>query len=198
MVFQSSSNQSQAATSPELLNGSASSPMTNVTRHLVNVSAVFKPFPASDVLTCTFPHVFILSHYLQHLLTFSLQNGEVQSVEEAQNRLSFLAQNKKLWSQQMLLDVGAGSIHLRDIQSQDELESYTFRSIYRCEAINTEKHFPSLLMLVCQSADQKKPDIHFFNCETVKLQETAEAAVMLSQKKKKKKKSKKQSAEGDA
>ncbi|XP_030611230.1 epidermal growth factor receptor kinase substrate 8-like protein 1 isoform X2 [Archocentrus centrarchus] len=116
--------------------------MTNVTRHLVN-----------------------------HLLTFSLQNGEVQSVEEAQNRLSFLAQNKKLWSQQMLLDVGAGSIHLRDIQSQDELESYTFRSIYRCEAINTEKHFPSLLMLVCQSADQKKPDIHFFNCETVKAEQ---------------------------
>ena len=52
---------------------------------------------------------------------------------------------------------------------QDELESYSFKSIYRCDAINTEKHFPSLLLLVCQSADQKKPDIHFFNCETVKV-----------------------------
>uniref|UniRef100_A0A3Q4G6Q8 Uncharacterized protein n=1 Tax=Neolamprologus brichardi TaxID=32507 RepID=A0A3Q4G6Q8_NEOBR len=106
---------------------------------------------------------------LQHLLTFSLQNGEVQSVEEAQNRLSFLAQNKKLWSQQMYLDVGTGGIYLRDVQSQDELESYAFRSIFRCQAVNTEKHFPSLLMLVCQGDDQKKPDIHFFNCETVKV-----------------------------
>lgn len=52
---------------------------------------------------------------------------------------------------------------------QDELEIYSFKSIYRCDAINTDRHFPSLLLLVCQSADQKKPDIHFFNCETVKV-----------------------------
>ncbi|XP_049418912.1 epidermal growth factor receptor kinase substrate 8-like protein 1 isoform X1 [Epinephelus fuscoguttatus] len=113
----------------------------------------------------------IKRHLVNHLLTFSLQDGDVQNVEEAQSRLSFLAQNKKLWSQQMFLDVGADAIHLRDIQSQDELEKYSFKSIYRCDAINTEKHFPSLLLLVCQSADQKKPDIHFFNCETVKAEQ---------------------------
>ncbi|XP_037547297.1 epidermal growth factor receptor kinase substrate 8-like protein 1 [Nematolebias whitei] len=107
-------------------------------------------------------------HLVTHLLTFSLQNGDVHSVEEAQTRLSFLAKNNKLWSQKMFLEVGKDSILLRDIQSQDELEKYTFEDIFRCEAINTEKHFPSLLLLVCQGADQKKPDIHFFNCETVK------------------------------
>ncbi|XP_068610319.1 epidermal growth factor receptor kinase substrate 8-like protein 1 [Brachionichthys hirsutus] len=113
-----------------------------------------------------------LSRYLvNHLLTFSLQDGDVRSVEEAQARLSFLAQNKKLWSQQMYLDVGADAIRLRDIQSQDELEKYSFTSIFRCDAINTEKHFPSLLLLVCQSADQMKPDIQFFNCETVKAEQ---------------------------
>uniref|UniRef100_A0A8C9ZFN4 EPS8 signaling adaptor L1b n=1 Tax=Sander lucioperca TaxID=283035 RepID=A0A8C9ZFN4_SANLU len=107
----------------------------------------------------------------QHLLTFSLQDGDVQNVEEAQSRLSVLAQNQKLWSQQMYLDVGAKAIHLRDTQSQDELENYLFKSIYRCDAINTEKHFKSLLLLVCQSADLKKPDILFFNCETVKAEQ---------------------------
>lgn len=113
-----------------------------------------------------------ISRYLvNHLLTFSLQDGDVQGVEEAQARLSFLAQNKKLWSQQMYLDVGEEGILLRDIQSQDELENYSFKSIYRCDAINTEKHFPSLLLLVCQSVEQKKPDIHFFNCETVKAEQ---------------------------
>ncbi|XP_035760020.1 epidermal growth factor receptor kinase substrate 8-like protein 1 [Neolamprologus brichardi] len=120
----------------------------------------------------------ITRHIVTHLLTFSLQNGEVQSVEEAQNRLSFLAQNKKLWSQQMYLDVGTGGIYLRDVQSQDELESYAFRSIFRCQAVNTEKHFPSLLMLVCQGDDQKKPDIHFFNCETVKAQQICDEVTL--------------------
>ncbi|XP_041672143.1 epidermal growth factor receptor kinase substrate 8-like protein 1 isoform X2 [Cheilinus undulatus] len=115
------------------------------------------------------------SRYLvNHLLTFSLQDGDVQSVEEAQARLSFLAQSNKLWSQQMFLDIGAEAIHLRDIQSQDELEKYAFRSIFRCDAINTVKHFPSLLLLVCQSSDQEKPDIHFFNCETVKAEQICE------------------------
>ncbi|GLD61373.1 epidermal growth factor receptor kinase substrate 8-like protein 1 [Lates japonicus] len=71
----------------------------------------------------------------------------------------------------MYLDVGTEAIQLRDIQSQDELENYTFKSIYRCDAMNTEKHFPSLLMLICQGEDQKKPDIHFFNCETVRAEE---------------------------
>ncbi|KAJ0060194.1 hypothetical protein NL108_004055, partial [Boleophthalmus pectinirostris] len=53
----------------------------------------------------------------------------------------------------------------------DELEKYTFKSILRCDS-KTEKHFPSLLLLVCQSPDQKKPDIHFFNCEMVKVSHT--------------------------
>ncbi|XP_023147188.2 epidermal growth factor receptor kinase substrate 8-like protein 1 isoform X1 [Amphiprion ocellaris] len=110
-------------------------------------------------------------HLVTHLLTFSLQDGDVQSVEEAQARLSSLAQSNKLWSQQMYLDVGTEAIHLRDIQSQDELERYAFKSIYRCNAVNTEKHFPSLLLLVCQGADQKRPDIHFFSCETVKAEQ---------------------------
>ncbi|MEQ2167924.1 hypothetical protein GOODEAATRI_009035 [Goodea atripinnis] len=80
-------------------------------------------------------------------------------------RLSFLAENKKLWSQKMFLDIGSNSISLRDVQSQDELEQYSFKDIYRCDAIDTEKHFPSLLLLVCQRPNQKKPDIQFFNCE---------------------------------
>ncbi|XP_070401648.1 epidermal growth factor receptor kinase substrate 8-like protein 1 isoform X2 [Nothobranchius furzeri] len=116
----------------------------------------------------------ITRHLVDHLLTFSLQKNDVQSVEEAQTRLSFLAENKKLWSQKMFLDVGRDSILLRDIKSQDELEKYTFEAIYRCQAISTEKHFPSLLLLVCQSSDQKKPDIHFFSCETVKAEKVCD------------------------
>lgn len=90
--------------------------MTNISRYLVNVSHLCETSVLCSVrrerwlsLTFCLP--------LQHLLTFSLQDGDVQGVEEAQARLSFLAQNKKLWSQQMFLDVGAEAILLRDIQS---------------------------------------------------------------------------------
>ncbi|KAM8890615.1 epidermal growth factor receptor kinase substrate 8-like protein 1 isoform 1-T4 [Synchiropus picturatus] len=107
-------------------------------------------------------------YLVNHLLTFSLQGGEVQSVEEAQARLTYLANNKKLWIQQMILDVNSYAVLLRDFQSQDELERYALKSIFRCESITTEKHFPSLLLLVCQAVNQTKPDIHFFSCETVK------------------------------
>ncbi|XP_076008344.1 epidermal growth factor receptor kinase substrate 8-like protein 1 [Genypterus blacodes] len=112
-----------------------------------------------------------ISRYLvNHLLTFSLQDGDVQTVEEAQARLTALAQHKKLWIQQMFLDVAPDALRLRDVQRQDELEKYSLKSIHRCDAIETEL-FPSLLLLVCQSTNQKKPDIHFFSCEVVKAEQ---------------------------
>ncbi|KAJ7985033.1 hypothetical protein DPEC_G00360930 [Dallia pectoralis] len=110
-----------------------------------------------------------LTQYLiNHLVTFSLHDGEVKTVEEAQSRLSLLARADKLWSQQIVLEVGPEDLRLRDTQSQDELEKYSISSIDRCDAILTEKRFPSLLLLVCQSKSHKKPDVLFFNCETVK------------------------------
>ncbi|KAL4617864.1 epidermal growth factor receptor kinase substrate 8-like protein 1 isoform X3 [Arapaima gigas] len=109
-----------------------------------------------------------ISQYLiNHLVTFSLQEDEVRSVEEALSRLSHLARTDRLWSQQMLVEVSQDSVRLRDAQNQDELEVYPVSSIHRCDAIFTEKQFPSLLLLVCQNGPQKKPDIHFFTCENV-------------------------------
>ncbi|XP_061911960.1 epidermal growth factor receptor kinase substrate 8-like protein 1 [Entelurus aequoreus] len=110
----------------------------------------------------------IRRYFVNHLLTFSLQDGEVQNVEEAQSRLLFLAESDKLWSQQMLLDVGPDAVYLRDIQTKEEIEQYSFDSIFRCEAVNSEELFPSLLLLVSQSASEKKPDILYFSCEPVK------------------------------
>uniref|UniRef100_A0A3B3SC42 Uncharacterized protein n=1 Tax=Paramormyrops kingsleyae TaxID=1676925 RepID=A0A3B3SC42_9TELE len=108
--------------------------------------------------------LFITFH---HLVTFSLQGGEVQSVEEALSRLSHLARTDRLWSQEMLVEVSRDTVRLRDAQNQDELEAYPVSCIHRCDAILTEKQFPSLLLLVCQYGPRKKPDVHFFNCENV-------------------------------
>ncbi|KAM9716233.1 epidermal growth factor receptor kinase substrate 8-like protein 1 isoform 2-T2 [Menidia menidia] len=109
-------------------------------------------------------------HLVDHLGTFPIKNGGVQSVEEAQARFSYLARNKKLWSQRMFLDVGREAIHLRDVNSQDELENYSLREVYRCDAIDSEEH-SSLLQLVCRGVNQEEPDVLFFNSETVKAEQ---------------------------
>ncbi|KAJ8364246.1 hypothetical protein SKAU_G00130770 [Synaphobranchus kaupii] len=109
-----------------------------------------------------------ISQYLvNHLVTFSLQGGEVRSVEEALSRLSHLGRTDRLWSQEMLVEVSTEAVRLRDAQNQEELEALHVSTIHRCDAILTEKQFPPLLLLVCQNVPQKKPDIHFFSCETV-------------------------------
>jgi len=54
------------------------------------------------------------------------------------------------------------------LPNQEELESYPVESVYRCDPIFSVKEFPSLLLLVCRSTDQEKPDILFFSCETVR------------------------------
>ncbi|XP_051927954.1 epidermal growth factor receptor kinase substrate 8-like protein 1 isoform X1 [Hippocampus zosterae] len=113
----------------------------------------------------------IRRYFVKHLITFSLQRGDVKSVEEAQSRLLQLAQANNLWSQHMLLDVGSDAVYLRDIQTKEELEKYTFTSIFRCESINSEERFPSLLLLVCQSPNEKKPDILFFDCENIQAEQ---------------------------
>ncbi|XP_023805254.1 epidermal growth factor receptor kinase substrate 8-like protein 1 isoform X1 [Oryzias latipes] len=113
-------------------------------------------------------------HLVNHLLTFSLQDGDVQSVEEAQTRLSFLAESNKLWSQKMFLDIDGEGVHLRDITTQEEVESYALKNIYRCDSITSEKRFPSMLLLVCQVTEQTKPDILFFSCETVRAEQICE------------------------
>ncbi|XP_054913692.1 LOW QUALITY PROTEIN: epidermal growth factor receptor kinase substrate 8-like protein 1 [Poeciliopsis prolifica] len=136
-----------------------------LTRMHRRTAAHRKPVSAGNAAAAGKKMTRVVKHLVNHLLTFSLQDGNVQGVEEAQARLSFLADNNKLWSQKMLLDIGSNSLRFRDASSQDELERYSFRDIYRCDTIDTEKHFPSLLLLICQRSDQKKPDIHFFNCE---------------------------------
>ncbi|KAJ8245826.1 hypothetical protein GJAV_G00260710 [Gymnothorax javanicus] len=109
-----------------------------------------------------------ISQYLvNHLVTFSLQGGEVRSVEEALSRLSHLGRTDRLWSQEMLIEVSTEALRLRDAQNQEELEAFHVSTIHRCDAVHTEKQFPPLLLLVCQNLPQKKPDIHFFSSETV-------------------------------
>ncbi|KAM9774287.1 epidermal growth factor receptor kinase substrate 8-like protein 1 isoform X3 [Syngnathus typhle] len=113
----------------------------------------------------------IKRYFVKHLITFSLQRGDVKTVEEAQSRLLQLARGNKLWSQHMLLDLGSDAVYLRDIQTKEELEKYYLDSIFRCESVNGEELFPSVLLLVCQSPNEKKPDVLFFGCENTKAEQ---------------------------
>ncbi|CAL8305253.1 unnamed protein product [Boreogadus saida] len=102
-----------------------------------------------------------------HLLTFSLRSGEVADVASARTRLCQLAAADQLWSQCMVLEVGAAALRLLDIQTKEELERYPVGVVQRCDAIFSVPEFPSLLLLVCGS-DQQGSDVLFFSCEAAK------------------------------
>ncbi|MBN3300541.1 ES8L1 protein, partial [Amia calva] len=94
----------------------------------------------------------------------------------------------------------------------DELEEYPLSCVQRCEAVLSERRYPSLLLLLCQEPSQKQPEVHIFNCQHLrevlnhcfddieefmgKLQKSAEAFKVLSQRKRGKRHRKKEVGEG--
>ncbi|XP_028669520.1 epidermal growth factor receptor kinase substrate 8-like protein 1 [Erpetoichthys calabaricus] len=105
---------------------------------------------------------------VNHLVTFSIDpNENVRTVEDALRNLSAMDAKGKIWTQEMLLKVESNKITLIDVESKDDLETFPLTTVQRCDAIEGEKRFPSLLLLVSQDMTQQKPDVHFFQCDNV-------------------------------
>ncbi|XP_068116924.1 epidermal growth factor receptor kinase substrate 8-like protein 2 isoform X2 [Hyperolius riggenbachi] len=102
----------------------------------------------------------------EHLATFSMDKSDsLGTVDEAIKRLVTLESKDKIWAQEMILQVMSHSISLLDCATQDELENFPLSSVQHCQSIQGPPRYPHILFIVCQEADQPRPDIHFFNCE---------------------------------
>ena len=52
---------------------------------------------------------------------------------------------------------------------QEELENFPLPSVRHSQTVLNQLRYPSVLLLVCQDADQSKPDVHFFHCDEVEV-----------------------------
>ncbi|XP_005170855.1 epidermal growth factor receptor kinase substrate 8-like protein 1 isoform X1 [Danio rerio] len=116
----------------------------------------------------------IISQYLlTKLVSLSLGDDGVDTVEEALSWISLLIDSNRVSRAEVLLEVRTNRVILRDTNYQ-ELEELSVSSLLRCECINTPSlhpHLhphPALLLLVSQSCTQKKPSVYFFTCESIK------------------------------
>ncbi|XP_063800852.1 epidermal growth factor receptor kinase substrate 8-like protein 2 isoform X2 [Pseudophryne corroboree] len=103
---------------------------------------------------------------VEHLATILLdKNDALGTVDDAIKRLFHLESKDKIWAQEMVLQVMNTSISLLDSATQEELEVFPLSIVHHCQSIPGPHRYPNILLLVCQEADQSKPDVHFFNCE---------------------------------
>ncbi|XP_075043928.1 epidermal growth factor receptor kinase substrate 8-like protein 2 isoform X2 [Mixophyes fleayi] len=103
---------------------------------------------------------------VEHLATILMdRNDALGTVDDTIKQLFQLESKDKIWAQEMVLQVMSTSISLLDCATQDELEVFPLSIVLQCQSIQGPHRYPNILLLVCQEADQSKPDIHFFNCE---------------------------------
>ncbi|KAE8607209.1 hypothetical protein XENTR_v10011081 [Xenopus tropicalis] len=103
---------------------------------------------------------------VEHLATFVMDKSDsLGTVDDAIKRLFQLETKDKIWAQEMILQVTNNNIRLLDSVTQEELENFPLPIVQHCQNLSGPHRYPHVVLLVCQDADQPKPDIHFFNCE---------------------------------
>ncbi|XP_053576173.1 epidermal growth factor receptor kinase substrate 8-like protein 2 [Bombina bombina] len=103
---------------------------------------------------------------VEHLATFMMdKNDAIGTVNDAIARLFQLESKGKIWAQEMLLQVMNTTLSLLDCGTREELENFPLSIVRHCQCLQGPPRHPNILLLVCQDADQPKPDIHFFNCD---------------------------------
>ncbi|XP_043915066.1 epidermal growth factor receptor kinase substrate 8-like protein 2 [Protopterus annectens] len=107
-------------------------------------------------------------YHVEHLATFMMDKSEaIVTTDDAIKKLVALESKGKIWTQEMLLSVTSTAIRLLDCQTQEELENFPIHTVLHSQTVLNQIRYPSILLLICQDADQAKPDIHFFHCDEV-------------------------------
>ncbi|XP_069405582.1 epidermal growth factor receptor kinase substrate 8-like protein 1 [Ovis canadensis] len=104
---------------------------------------------------------------VNHLVTFSLGEDAIHTVEDASQKLALMDSQGRIWAQDMLLRVSPSHVTLLDPVSKEELESYPVSAIVRCDTVRPPGQKRPLLLLVCQEPERAQPDVHFFQGQSV-------------------------------
>ncbi|XP_050953612.1 epidermal growth factor receptor kinase substrate 8-like protein 1 [Labeo rohita] len=106
-------------------------------------------------------------YLLTRLVSFTLGDEGVDTVEEALSQIPLLIDSYRASSADVILEVWTNKVSLKDRNNQ-ELEEFVLSSLLRCDCINSPSFSdPALLLLVSQSCTQKRPSVYFFRCASV-------------------------------
>ncbi|XP_056614386.1 epidermal growth factor receptor kinase substrate 8 isoform X2 [Triplophysa dalaica] len=106
---------------------------------------------------------------VEHLFTCELDGQQISSVDDVVERLKFLEATGRVWGQDVLLETGDGALLLKDIETKEELESWSFRSVVELRAVlDAGGVFDSLLTLCVQNDTSRVISVFLFQCESLR------------------------------
>uniref|UniRef100_A0AAY5F0K2 EPS8 signaling adaptor L2 n=1 Tax=Electrophorus electricus TaxID=8005 RepID=A0AAY5F0K2_ELEEL len=110
--------------------------------------------------------VFFISYLnclSRHLSTFIMDKREsIATVDDAVKKLILLDSKDKIWTRRCFC---RSATRLSNFWT--ELENFPLSTVHHSQTVLKQTRYPSVLLLVCQDAEQHKPDIHFFYCDEV-------------------------------
>lgn len=110
----------------------------------------------------------VSQYTVNHLVTFPMREAAEQRLaEDALRKVAAMEAKGQVWAQEMLLQVTSSAIRLLDVHTKEELENYGLGGVLRCDALPPSAHARSLLLLLCQDAEQAQPDAHVFQCDHI-------------------------------
>ncbi|KAK1152719.1 epidermal growth factor receptor kinase substrate 8 [Acipenser oxyrinchus oxyrinchus] len=104
---------------------------------------------------------------VEHLFTCGLDQKEVRSVGDCIARLKLLDAKGRVWGQDMILQVKDGSLQLTDIETKEELESFSLDSVQECTAVLQSCVYNSILTVTVRERSRRGHSILLFQCEDV-------------------------------
>lgn len=104
---------------------------------------------------------------VEHLFTCELDRQQLSSVQDCVERLKLLESTGRVWGQDVILEGRDQALYLTDVETKEELESWSLSSILDVTAVLDECVYESLLTLSVQ--DQKSRIISVFLFQTESL-----------------------------
>ncbi|KAI7790955.1 epidermal growth factor receptor kinase substrate 8-like protein 3 isoform X2 [Triplophysa rosa] len=106
---------------------------------------------------------------VEHLFTCELDGQQISSVDDCVERLKFLEATGRVWGQDVLLETGDGALLLKDIETKEELESWSFSRVVELRAVlDAGGVFDSLLTLCVQDDISRVISVFLFQCESLR------------------------------